>query len=299
MRFCLRALHMPLVQRAFGPGGNQNEQASLAGCCQAILELMRFPDLHLAPALQEYGDLAQLFARLTQPGQPLATKQSSNREIWGHCLGDEFLEKHFPGRALLHIPDLIRYYQSSEDGSCGVERGLAWVRAFIDESLTQDIEVLDDLAVLVNAELQAAYFARKRFGIWEPGAFGLECGALWREVIGACMGIYHTAPKNSILKQGTFKCVKAGVLKAIGAVTVANGIGQPLAAQQPCSLATALAARSVTAGAPRSPHWTKGFHGSGFAIQNVMCVGIWALPRVSLGFLGGLLRCPWKPLVAG
>ena len=286
MRFFLRALHMPLVQAAYGREGTTSKQQSLAGCCKAALEALRCPASEMAAALLEFMKLARLFARLARPGQPLAAK--SNREIWGHCLDDSFLEEHFPGKPFLRIPDLIRFYHSIEDGSCSVERALAGVRAFIQESRSTDIDFLDDLAVLDDSQVQPQDVAVLRHGIWEAGPFGLKCGALWREVLGARMGIYNTVhahgtgPGKKVVKPGTFKCVKAGVLKAIGAATTSrNPNGQPLAALQPPSLSMALAqgGASSSAGTPSSPYWHKGFYRWVLPRRYAMCEGLWALPE--------------------
>jgi len=266
MRSYLQAVHMPLVQPAFGPGGTVSKQEALTRCCKAALNSMGCPEPDEAVALVEYKELASCFARLALPGRPLATK--SNREIWGHCLDDSFLREHFPGRPFLHFQDLIRYYQSIEDGSCNVERGLAGVRAYIKEFQSNDIGVVDDLAVLTDAQLQPEDFAVKRHGVWEVGPFGLECGALWREVLGARMGIYHLQ-KQRAQKTGTYKHVKAGVLKAIGAATTATTT-LLRTHQQPSPLVAALAKKSI-AGTPGCPHWHKGFLRSFLPIRSVMC----------------------------
>jgi hypothetical protein len=261
MRFFLRAVHMPLVRAAFGPRGPKSKQEALTGCCKAALNSMGCPESDQATALLEYEELAMLFARLAQPGQLLATK--SNREIWGHCLDESFLGHHFPGRPFLQIPDLIRFYHSIEDGSCNVERGLGGVRAFIKEFQSTDIDAVDDLTVLKGGQLQPADLAVEEHGFWEAGPFGLECGVLWREVLGARMGIYGNRSHEKKVKTGTYKHVKAGVLKAIGAVTTSrNRQGQPLAAGQAPSLATALGrpAPSSKAGTPGCPHWHAGFY---------------------------------------
>jgi len=266
MRHFLRALNMHLVHDAFKPGGTQSNQEALTRCCKAALNSMRCPESDEAAALLEYQALAKLMAGLAQPGQPLATK--TNREIWGHCLDGSFLREHLPDKSFTHIPDLIRYYHSILDGSCGVERGHAQIRGMIQEHNSKGIQVLDDLAVMVDADLQPEDFAKMVHGSWwEAGAFGLECAELWREVLGARMGIYGTplvqkSDKPARVKPGTYKSVKAGVWKAIGAAAVSRRVGQPLAAQGPPSLATALATQSratSTAGTPRCPYWHKGF----------------------------------------
>jgi len=268
MRSFLRALSMSLVRPAFTPhGGCESSREALTRCCKAALTGMRRPECDEAPALSEYRDLATLFAGLTEPGQPLAAK--SNREVWGNCLDLSFLTEHLPGKYFTHIPTLIRYYQSIIDGSCGVERGLAKTRAFIKESQSTNIKVLDDLAVLVDANLQPMDVAKTINGYHEANIFGLECGALWREVLGARLGIYNKSGTYKA-KPGTYKNVKAGVLKAIGAAIVSKPTGpskaahhgQPLAAQGKSSLATVLANRGTgtgTAGTHRSPYWHKGF----------------------------------------
>ena len=51
MRFWLRALHMPLVQAAFGPQGRESKQEALTGCCRAALERLRCPDAAQALSL--------------------------------------------------------------------------------------------------------------------------------------------------------------------------------------------------------------------------------------------------------
>ena len=225
------------------------------------------PESYEATASREYRDLATLFAGLTEPDQPLVGK--SNREVWGNCLDTRFLEKHLPGKCFIHIPKLVRFYESILDGSCGVERGLATVRAFITENRTHDIGVIDDLAVLVDADLQPEDVARNINGHYAVGGAGKEFGALWREVLGARLGIHGKHTHKA--KPGTWKNVKAGVLKAIGAAIVAKPgrlsstahVGQPLAAQGTPSLASVLAARaagdSTGAGTCRSPYWHKGF----------------------------------------
>jgi len=165
---------------------------------------------------------------------------------------------------------MVRFYESLLAGSCGVERGLAQVKAFISENQTNDICALDDLAVLGDAGVQPWEVARTIGGCCEAGDFGKECGALWREVLGARLGIYNKNPTHKA-KRGTWTNVKAGVMKAIGAATVAKPAsqssaahaGQPLAAQGAPSLASVLAARatgnSTAAGTPRSAYWHKGF----------------------------------------
>jgi hypothetical protein len=262
MRFFLRAFNMRLVQDAFKPQGRQSEQEALTRCCEAALNAMRCPESDQAAALLEYQALATLMVGLAKPGQPLATK--TNREIWGHCLDDSFLREHLPDKSFTHIPNVIRYYLIILDGSCGVERGHAQIRQCIQEHSSRDIGVLDDLAVMMDADLQPEDFAKMVCGSWEAGAFGLECAELWRQVLGARMGIYGKHPPNKEAKPGTYKSVKAGVLKAIGAATVSRRVGQPLAAQGPPSLATALAAQygngaASTAGTQRCPFWHKGF----------------------------------------
>lgn len=263
MRFFLRAFSMPLVKAAFGPQGQDDKQRELNRCLGQALANLKFPECERGPTLSEYGKLAKLLSALAQPGQPLAA--SSNREAWGCCLEPSFLQKHLPGESFQQLPKVIQFYESILDGSCGVERGLAQVRAFISEHLSTDIDVLDDLAVVLDAKLQPADFAKEVHGFWEAGPVGLECGALWRELLGARMGIYgkHVAPQ--VVKPGTFKSVKAGVLKAIGAVTVSRDARrQPLAAQAAPTMASVLAERSAggasssAAGTPKSPFWHKG-----------------------------------------
>ena len=258
MRFFLRAFHMPLVQAAFKPPGNEPEQDALTRCCNAALENMSLPDSDLAPALLEYKVLAKLVTRLSQPGQPLATK--TNREIWGNCLDPLFLRKHLPNTVFIHIPRFIRYYESILDGSCGVERGLAKVRAVITSGNCKNIRVLDDLAVFLDNDLEPWDVALEQHGSWEPGPFGFECGVLWREVLGARLGIYNKAHNNTKRnpKPGTYKNVKAGVLKAIGATITSR---KPLASQGALTLAQALSTRygPSAAGTTQSPYWNKGF----------------------------------------
>ena len=286
---------MPLVQAAFGPQGRESKQEALTGCCRAALERLRCPDAAQATALLEYKDWATLFARLAQPGQPLATK--SNREIWGHCLDEAFSSTHFPGRDFQHIPDLSRFYQSIEDGSCAVERGLAGVRAFIQEFRCDDIDAMDDIAVLGGAQLKPEDLTVESHGSWQAGPFGLACGAIWREVIGARLGIYNkdrNATKVS-QKPGTYKHVKAGVYKAIGVVTTSpNQVGQPLAAGHQPSLASALAQRggSSKAGTPQCPFWHKGFYyGSLPPRRSATCKGLWVSRKsAQFDFFGGLLN---------
>jgi hypothetical protein len=138
MRFFLRAFDMPLVHDAFNPQGCESKREALTRCCQAALKAMRCPEDSVAAALLEYKALATLLAGLAAPGQPLATK--TNRETWGLCLDPAFLDKHLPpppsngvldsyARALATMQDLVRFYESILDGSCGVEvsRGV-WQR---------------------------------------------------------------------------------------------------------------------------------------------------------------------------
>jgi hypothetical protein len=212
MRFFLRALHMPLVQDAFKPQGRESKQEELTRCCQAALGSMRCSESDQALALLDYKALAKLLAGLAQPGQPLATK--TNREIWGHCLDTFFLRGHLPDKSFTRIQNLVRFYLSIIDGSCGGERGLAKVRAYIKEHQSADIDILCDLAVAGDTNIQPGDLAKSAHGFWEAGAFGLECGALWREVLGGRMGIYNKFVNQQKLKPGTYKSVKAGVLKA-------------------------------------------------------------------------------------
>jgi len=272
MRFFLRAFSMRLVREAFKPQGIMESAAqdSLTRCCQNALNSMRSPESdEAALASAEYKALATLLAGLTEPGQPLAGK--SNREVWGNCLDSSFLREHLPGKSFVQIPKLVRYYLSIIDGSCGVERGLAKVRAFISESLSTNIAVLDDLAVLVDANLQPGDVAKTKHGHCEACSFGLECGALWRDVLGARLGIYNKSGTFKA-KPGTYKNVKAGVLKAIGAAIVSKPAHQSnayahqqMAADEGTpSMATILAARqtgsgNTTAGTDRSPYWHAGF----------------------------------------
>lgn len=261
MRHFLRAFDLPLVKDAFGPQGSESKRDALTNYCKAAVGNMRSHAPELASAILEYKGLAKLLAGLAQPGQPLADKP--NRAAWGLCLDTAFLREHLPGLSFTNIQILIRFYESILDGSCGVERGLAKVRACIKENQTTNIDVLDDLAVALDANLQPADMAKKVHGCWEAGAFGLECAALWREVLGARMGIYGSkcGIKRKV-KAGTYKSVKGGVLKAIGAATVSRNLCQPLAAQGTPSLATVLAARASStssAGTAKCPYWTKGF----------------------------------------
>jgi len=261
MRFFLRALHMPLCVVAFGPGGMESKQVALTNNCQQALKHMGFKDEAMPRARLDYKDLATLFARLIQPGGPLATM--SDREIWGHCLDFDFLNLHFPGKPFVVMKALVRFFISIEDGSCNVERGLAGIRALISEHNTKCIETLDDLAVLCSTELLPEDDAVKKGGVWEAGVFGLECGALWRAVLGARMGIHgnpEAGKKKLQMRRGTFKHVKAGVLKAIGAATRSTA-PRPLANGVPMSLATALGVGDgdSKAGTPRCPYWHKGF----------------------------------------
>jgi hypothetical protein len=295
MRFFLRAFNMSLVQDAFAPHGEESKQEALTRCCQAALKSMRCPEAGEAEALLEYKALATGLAGLATPGQPLATK--TNREIWGLCLDPAFLGKHLPGISCTRMQDLVRFYESILDGSCGVERGLAKVRASIKESHhTTDINVLDDVAVLVDTTLQPWDLAKKVFGFWEPGEFGLECGVLWREVLGARMGIYNGQLEGTSknLRPGTYKSVKAGVFKAIGAATCRHA-RQPSAAHGTPSLATALASKTdapvagtlaaalapktdaTFAGTPKCPHWHKGFSCTGPSCQHDLLAGCWGL----------------------
>ena len=277
VRFFLRAFNMPLVQAAFKPQGKVSKQEALTRCCRGALNSMRCPESDKAPALLEYKALATLLAGLAQPSQPLATK--TNREIWGHCLDTSFLSQHLQGKSFPHMADLIRFYISILDGSCGVERGFAKMRTFIKESLKTNIEFLDDMAVLTDAGLQPGDLAKNAHGVWEAGAFGLTCASLWREVLGARMGIYNKHSIKRKVKPVTYKHVKAGVLKAIGVATVSRNIGQPLAAQGAPSLAKALARRrptTSTAGTPACPYWHKGFSWFGFAMP-ILDVGCWGI----------------------
>ena len=258
---------MPLIHDAFGPQGTQAKQEALSRCCQCALNSMGCPDW--ATALLEYQKLAKLFSRLAQPGQPLANQ--SNREIWSQCLDPGFLKENYPGRQPLQIQDLVRLYQCIEDGSCNVERGFAQTRECIQEHKTTDIEVLDDVAVVRSFPLNAEDVAVERNGVWECGEFGLECGCLWRQVLGARMGVYSHGVKvtNNV---GTYKHVKGGVLKAIGAIaTSTNYRSQPFTGQQP-SLASALGQRTrkSLAGTPSCPHWNKEF----FIPENVVVMQI-------------------------
>ena len=258
MRFFLRALDMNLVQAAFGHQGKESKQEALTRCCEAALNSLGCPESDVAPALLEYKILAKSLTCLAQAAQPLASK--TNRETWGQCLDASFLKNLLPDKSFTHILDLIRFYVSILDGSCVVERGLAKVRAFIEENRSTQIDVLDDLAVMVDTELRPEDFAKKQHGSWEATAFGSECGSLWRDVLGARMGIHHLV--NQERKPGTYKSVKAGVLKAIGSALVSRYVGQPLANQGPPSLAMALATRPAAnskAGTPKCPYWHKGF----------------------------------------
>ena len=150
-----------------------------------------------------------------------------------------------------------------------MERGLGKVRSFIQENKSTNIDVLDDLAVLNDANLRPGDVAQTIHGYCEARTFGLECGALWREVLGARLGIYNRKGTFKA-KPGTYRNVKAGVLKAIGAAIVskpagqslAARVGQPSAAEDTPSLATILACRGTgqaTAGTSTSPYWHKGF----------------------------------------
>jgi len=227
MRFFLPALHMPLVKAAFQPQGiDEVKQEALTQCCMRALNAMRCPESSQAPASLEYKLLAKLLTGLGQPGQPLATTQT-NQEIWGHCLDASFLQQHLPGMSFTHIPELIRFYISILDGSCGVERGFAKMRAFIKSSCTTAIGTLDNMAVLFDAGLQAGDVAKNVDGVWQPGPFGLECAKLWREVLGARMGIYNKNNCQRKNKIASYKNFKAGVLKAIGAAVGSTSIGQP------------------------------------------------------------------------
>ncbi len=106
------------------------------------------------------------------------------------------------GRPPLYIQELVKFYHSIEDGSCNVERGLAAVRDLIKEHKNYTIfkscpscgrlhhSTLDDMALVGSNQVQPEDIALQRGGFWEAGKFGLECGALWREVLGAPGGIY-------------------------------------------------------------------------------------------------------------
>ena len=89
------------------------------------------------------------------------------------------------------------------------------------------------------------------------------------------MGIYGKHVTEKKVKPGTYKHVKAGVLKAIGVATVSGNVGQPLAAQGAPSLMTALAETS-TAGTPACPYWHKGFSWFGFAML-ILAVECWGI----------------------
>ena len=271
MRFFLRALDMTLVQDAFGHHGTESKQGALTRCCEAALNSLGCPESDVAPALLEYKVLAKSLTCLAQAAQPLASK--TNREIWGQCLDPSFLRNLLPDKSFNHILNLIRFYESILDGSCVVERGLAKVRAFIEENRSTEIEVLDDLAVMVDTELRPEDFAKKKQnGLWESSAFGSECGSLWREVLGARMGIYGNHVTQEKVKPGTYKNVKAGVLKAIGGALVSRYVGQPFATKGTPSLTMALAtqpAANSKAGTPKCPYWHKGFSCLFFVLPSI------------------------------
>jgi hypothetical protein len=152
-----------------------------------------------------------------------------------------------------------------------VERGLGKVQSFIKEMRSAAPEMLDELSILADAKLLPSDVARKRNEIWECGAFALECGALWRGVYGARQGIHGNTiakinARRSSKKPGSFRTVKAGVLKAVGIATISKHVGRPLAAERPQSAAMLLAAadrapnkEKSTAGTPSSPYWGKRF----------------------------------------
>ena len=264
MRFFLRALSVRLCRGAFGPGGNQSDQVHLIKNCEKALLGLGCSMETMAIALVDYKDLATFFVELTHPGRPLATK--TNREIWGHCLDSCFMHSHFPRRPFVMLKVLVRFYISIEDGSCNVERGFAAIREIIihhKTSSTSCIKTLDDLALVCATELLPEDLAVKQDGVWVPGVFGLECGILWRAVLGARMGIYphrETATEKLPMRPGTFKCVKEGVLKAIGAATTSQAPRWFANGERP-SLAVALGAQAVAsnAGGPRCPYWHNGF----------------------------------------
>ena len=261
MRFFLRAFDMPLIQAAFNPQGSESQQQALTRCCEAALRSMRCPADGEATALLDYRALAHVFAGLAAPNQPWEKK--TNREIWGHCLDPAFLGKHLPGRSCTQMQALVRFYGSILDGSCGIERGLAKARATIT-TFSADCDVVEDVLVLQDTKLQAGEVAQEVHGIWEAGAFGVEAATLWRAVLGARLGIYseRATPNKNLVKPGSYKSVKVGVLKAIGAAT-SRPNHQPFCGAQPhTSLYKLLASRnpkSSSAGTAKCPFWHKGF----------------------------------------
>ena len=273
LRHHLRAFHMPLVRGAYV--GNQNEQQR-----QLLNRSYRFitnvllgknvncpPDRTQALLGLEYQDTCVTLVKLTEPGQPLATKP--NREVWGEVLEPGFEDKHMASRQqpLEFIEAVIRFYISIEDGSVNVERAFAILRAFIKEHKSNNIECLQDVTMVRGASIPQSDLAVVRSPEHvELGEFGMECATLWRKTYGARLGVFNPKRVGRALcgeKQGTYTKAKEQVFMALARVakqapaTTTGGMGDA-----PSLIMQAyLAQVDVAAGSRASPFWNAKFQG--------------------------------------
>ena len=147
-----------------------------------------------APAVLQYNGVLPYMIQQMGPSQPLSG--ATNQQAWARVLDDDFWEAACPRRlrgASRVLCRLVRFYISTEDGECTVERDLARFRDQQLEHRTSDIAFHDECLILkLNGPKTAAEFdegaADSRV---EFTSFSRECASLWREVIGHRKGHYN------------------------------------------------------------------------------------------------------------
>ena len=79
LRFHMRCFHLPRIRSVFGADGGARPQQILNRAFRDIIRILGPPGEELECArvlVLEYAELAKLFAKLTAPGQPLATERN-------------------------------------------------------------------------------------------------------------------------------------------------------------------------------------------------------------------------------
>jgi hypothetical protein len=233
LRRHLRCFHIPLIQKVFGPSVSDQvplETQELRRGFRELWQMLKLPFEFLDAATDEYASLASKFARWALPGKKLYGK--TNRQVWSRCLDSDYMAKMCitNGRPapFQHLFPVVRLYISILDGTVGVERDHALIRRFDNETHRHDALALTEDVLIVRCSKTRLDDMATVEGVCrgELGDFGLACAKLWREVLGARLGIGRSIFKGDAIFKGRcaakkaqgFKHIKKGVLKAAGLV---------------------------------------------------------------------------------
>jgi len=235
LRRHLRCFHLPLLRKVFGRTGQSDplETQALKRGFRELWQMLKLPFEVLDAATDEYAKLASFFAHATFPGGKLYGK--TNREVWSHCLDADYMAKLCitNGRPapFQHMFPVVRLYNSILDGTVLVERDHSFIRSHLGETHGRGCLSLLEAVLVVRCSKTPLDAMVPVDGIsrGELGDFGLDCAKVWREVLGARLGIGRNHEARRIAsekagfaskKAGGFKHIKKGVLKAAGHVSM-------------------------------------------------------------------------------